>query len=1117
MHLRSRSSTRLTTTVGGVAIALAGWACSPSQNSSGDPPGNDDTGGQASTAEFAKDSVIIRFRNTPTKSALRSGSLARVKGTIEDKNNDGIYDRFSHIAKGQLAVVRLDKTADIDAVIAELSQDPEILYAERNYVVHAIATPNDPRFPELYGLDNTGQTGGTADADIDAVEAWDNSVGSADIVVGVVDTGVDYTHEDLAANMWVNPAEIPGNGVDDDGNGVIDDVHGFNAITGSGDPMDDHDHGSHCSGTIGAVGSNGIGVAGVNWEVNIMALKFLNAGGSGTLEDAISAIDYAVAQRAAGVNLRVLSNSWSGGGFSQGLLDAITAASDAGILFVAAAGNASNDNDVNPTFPASYEAPNVVAVAATDHNDQLADFSSFGATSVDLGAPGVDVLSTTIGNTYQLFSGTSMATPHVAGVAALVLSANDTLSVEELKDAVLLSGDPIPALEGITLTGRRLNAAAALDEAGPPIPRFNMAVAPPSSVISQGESASFSIDVTSVAGFTGDVALTVASDPALNADVTITPVVTAPGAGTLSVTTSTETATGFYNLTITGTSGELVKSRNVTLRVRAFGTVDLPFPSTDTPINIPDNNPAGITSTISVQQPIAIEEVAVDVNITHTFIGDLVVSLTSPEGTTVVLHDRAGGSADDIHRTFVVPAAFAGQQAAGDWVLAVQDLAGIDIGSLDDWTLHVIGVPGAATFGISASPASQSVAQGGSTSFAVDVASFGGFNGDVALSVVSDPPLTASAVFNPGTVTAPGSSSLDITTDCGTAAGDYALTITGTGSDGTTKTASVSLTVIPAGTATQSFPSTDTPIAIPDANPAGIVSNLSVGADISITELAVEVHITHTFIGDLIVSLVGPDGTTVVLHNRAGGSGDNINQTFAVTDFAGQSSAGAWQLLVSDNAGIDLGTLDTWTLHVTGAPASQPPVAEFGFTVNNATVDFVDQSVPAGCNGAAIVGWAWDFGDGSTSSEQNPSHTYAAAGDYTVTLTVTDADGATASVSHVVTATRIAPTLSIFSISRDPENFEFRVNLRWSGAEGNLVELYRNDLLVDIPNNDGVYRDTFRRYETAYTWIICEQFSTFCSNEVSVDFGPNVEDNQATVITEIDGERTSTVVTITDE
>ncbi|MCA9771333.1 MAG: S8 family serine peptidase, partial [Myxococcales bacterium] len=214
-------------------------------------------------------------------------------------------------------------------------------------------------------------------------------------------------------NDQVNPGatEIPGNGLDDDGNGVIDDVHGYNAITNGGNPLDDNDHGSHCSGTIGAVGDNGVGVAGVNWDVSIMAIKFLSAAGSGTTADAIEGIDYAVGRKNAGVNLRVLSNSWGGGGFSQALADSIQAANDADLLFVAAAGNAGSNNDATPSYPASYDLPNVVSVAATDHNDGLASFSNFGATTVDLGAPGVSVLSTTRNNTYSVFSGTSMATP----------------------------------------------------------------------------------------------------------------------------------------------------------------------------------------------------------------------------------------------------------------------------------------------------------------------------------------------------------------------------------------------------------------------------------------------------------------------------------------------------------------------------------------------------------------------------------------------------------------------------------------------------------------------------------------------------------------------------------
>jgi subtilisin family serine protease len=215
--------------------------------------------------EFAQGSVIVKFKPGASVSAIRAAA-SKVGGTISDKNGDGVYDGLRNIGKSGLAVVQLDKSASVPAAVQKLAGDPAVAYAEPNFIYRISAVPNDPRFGELYGLDNTGQSGGVADADVDGPEAWDNSVGSSNIVVGVVDTGVDYNHPDLAANIWTNPGEVPDNGIDDDGNGVVDDVHGFNAINGSGNPNDDHDHGTHVSGTIGAVGNNGIGVAGVNWE-----------------------------------------------------------------------------------------------------------------------------------------------------------------------------------------------------------------------------------------------------------------------------------------------------------------------------------------------------------------------------------------------------------------------------------------------------------------------------------------------------------------------------------------------------------------------------------------------------------------------------------------------------------------------------------------------------------------------------------------------------------------------------------------------------------------------------------------------------------------------------------
>ncbi|MEN8217501.1 MAG: S8 family serine peptidase, partial [Pseudomonadota bacterium] len=275
--------------------------------------------------------------------------------------------------------------------------------------------------------------------------------------VAVIDTGVDYNHVDLADNRWVNEGEIAGNGVDDDGNGYIDDVYGYNFAYGDGDPMDDHSHGTHCSGTIGAVGNNGIGVAGVNHTVRIMAVKFLDDWGSGWADDAISSIIYAVDNGA-----QILSNSWASGEFSQGLEDAISYANDHNVLFVAAAGNEYSNNDEYPNYPSNHEVPNVLAVAATDHNDDKPDWSNYGLTTVDLGAPGLDILSTVLGDEYDYFSGTSMATPHVAGAAALLKGYNPNLSALEIKSILMESVDLVASMDGKTVTGGRLNINNAL-------------------------------------------------------------------------------------------------------------------------------------------------------------------------------------------------------------------------------------------------------------------------------------------------------------------------------------------------------------------------------------------------------------------------------------------------------------------------------------------------------------------------------------------------------------------------------------------------------------------------------------------------------------------------------
>lgn len=408
--------------------------------------------------EIVADRVLI---NVPADTPLQKleEAAAQIGGVIEKKISDrGLY---------RIRLSTVTGTGTVDRAAAALNARSDlILRAEADPIVHALAVhPNDPLYQsgELWGLNNTGQDDGTADADIDAPEAWALRTQATNIIVAIVDTGIRYTHEDLAANMWINQDETPGNRIDDDGNGVVDDVYGINALADSGDPMDDNNHGSHCAGTVGGVGNNSTGVCGVAWGVQLMACKFLGSTGSGATSDSIEAIDYAVAEGA-----RILNNSWGGFTYSEALLDAIKAARDAGVIFVAAAGNSGTDNDSIPFYPTSYLVENIVSVAATDRNDELADFSNRGFGSVSIAGPGVDIISTTCpsNNAYNVFSGTSMATPHVSGALALVLAAFPGEPYTATINRLLNGGDALASLEGEVLTGRRLNLYGAITGGG---------------------------------------------------------------------------------------------------------------------------------------------------------------------------------------------------------------------------------------------------------------------------------------------------------------------------------------------------------------------------------------------------------------------------------------------------------------------------------------------------------------------------------------------------------------------------------------------------------------------------------------------------------------------------
>jgi subtilase family serine protease len=400
--------------------------------------------------------VLVKFRRP-----LTPDELARLGA---DTNSD-----LEQV--GRATTLRLrSRSLSAARLAALLHARGDVAFAEPNYVIRLSAQPDDPSFPQLWGLRNDGQdvNGGGAGlpgADIGATEAWNLSTGSTATVVGVVDTGIDYTHPDLAQNMWSAPAPFT---VTIGGLPIAcpEGTHGFDAIAMTCNPMDDHNHGTHVAGTIGASGDNGVGVVGVNWTTQLMGLKFLDASGSGTVADAVKAIQFAIQVKQAfagtgGADIRVLSNSWAGGGFSQALMDAVNEANAADMLFVAAAGNSSTSNDAVPTYPASLDAPNVVAVGATTNTDSLAWFSNYGAASVDLAAPGVDILSTTIGDTYAFASGTSMAAPHVSGAAALVLS-QCALDTAQLKATLVGSTRGVSSLVSLVATGGRLDVDSAM-------------------------------------------------------------------------------------------------------------------------------------------------------------------------------------------------------------------------------------------------------------------------------------------------------------------------------------------------------------------------------------------------------------------------------------------------------------------------------------------------------------------------------------------------------------------------------------------------------------------------------------------------------------------------------
>ncbi|MEO3679860.1 S8 family serine peptidase [Rheinheimera sp. FR7-31] len=805
----------------------------------------------ANTGSAAQDSILVMFKPGVSKQE-RVDVIKRNGASLRQLDAQGRDMKMRYVADGRIVKVQVPKGVDRDRLIKKLAAHAAVEVAEPDFPLKALATPNDPRFGELWGLQNTGQSGGTAGADIKAVEAWDITTGSQDIIIGVIDTGMDYNHPDLIANRWVNPGNLPGS------------TYGYSTLNAEQDPMDSDSHGTHVAGTIGASGDNGVGVVGVNWNVTLLPCQFLGPTG-GSTAGAIECINYFTDLKLNhGVDIKATNNSWGGGGYSETLRAAIQSGGDAGILFIAASGNDGGNADSAPMYPAAYDLDVIVSVASTDRNDAMSGFSNYGLTSVDLGAPGSAILSTIPGGGYASYSGTSMASPHVAGAAALLWSINPDLSPLEMKAILMDSGDTLAALEGKTVSGKRLNLVNALAEADP-TPSFKLSLTPRNQQITAGETAQYTLDVGNIADWMGDVELSLSTQPALEG-VSLSASTAQPGQTlTLSAPTSADTPWGNYQFTITGTdaaTGELVKSVNASLSVLPQGLNDYDY-SNSTPVAIPDNNAEGISSVINVPQNGVVFGTNVGVNITHTWQGDLIVKLRSPAGTEHTLHNLSGGSADDLVQSWQTDA-FNSEQMQGDWTLLVSDNAGLDTGTLNSW--------------------------------------------DLTLTALSD------------------------------------------------------------------------------------------------------------------------DDTS---------------------------------------------------------PVPVAPVADFSFVASGLTVNFTDLSTDADDD---ISSLSWDFGDGNGSADANPSHSYAASGTYNVSLTATDATGLSNTISKTVTVSEANTDLQL-SLQRSvrTRTGSTIVDLRFTGS-ADMVDIYRDGNLVDTVDNTGRYRDRFTSQAVSVSYKICVTGSDACSADLVVNF-----------------------------
>jgi hypothetical protein len=583
--------------------------------------------------DVASGEILVKFR---TATGPQAQALAIQDADITSTEPVG----------GTGAILLRSRGRGVPALLQAYRARQDVLYAEPNYVGRFTDVPNDALFNQQWGLRNTGQTiqtvAGTAGADIGAATAWNITGGSRNNVVALVDSGFDYKHPDLAPNAWSAPSaftvRIHGQLIT-----CAAGTHGFNAMTRTCDPMDHFGHGTHVAGIIGASGNNGIGVTGVSRVASIMGIKLGDA--SFTVKDVIAAMEFVQQVKALfpeTANIRVLNASW-GVAFSQTLLDEINLVSAQDILFVAAAGNSAANNDLSTAYPANYPVPGVVSVAATDNRDALAVFSQWGPTTVDLSAPGVNILSTLMGGTYGLNSGTSMATPMVTGAAALVLSACP-MTTAQLKANLMSSVDEIPALAERVLSGGRLNVLRALSACAPAAsPTFTLTVSPGVQNIELNQSAQFTVTAVSLGGFSNTVDLEVTGLPT-GMTAAFLPAALGGGGGvsTLTLTSGANTAPGTYLIGIKGTSGSIERTAGLSLGVGIVAPIGLGETLSGT-LAPGDRKSQGMGSYADLYALTLTSTTLVDIDLKSTLFNGYLYLLTS-SGTVLFSNDTAQGT-----------------------------------------------------------------------------------------------------------------------------------------------------------------------------------------------------------------------------------------------------------------------------------------------------------------------------------------------------------------------------------------------------------------------------------------------------------------------------------------